>query len=51
MTTTEIIKAIETKTGIEIDGDHDRVVLALGFLSNDKMRAEITERVRERVGR
>ena len=45
MTTTEIIKAIETKTGMTIDGDPDKIVLALRFLTDDKFNKQVTEEV------
>ena len=41
MGTAEIIEAVEAKTGLTIGGDHDKVVLALGYLSSDAMRQEV----------
>ena len=43
--TAEIIAAVEAKTGLTIGGDHDKVVLALGYLSSDAMRQEVNDAV------
>ena len=45
MTSENIIKAIEAHTGLTINGDPDTIVLALGFLSNDRIRKEVSDRV------
>ena len=45
MTTAQIIQTIENKTGITIEGDPDRIVLALAYLSNDKFKQEVNDAV------